>query len=106
MDGLTITAGVVGGSYAVPKLVEMVDPNGKIDPKLTAAAAAAGGFFGAMNTKGATRNVLLGVGIGAAAQLLSEVAGLGYVVNPNTNLSYILGADGNAPDSRYNAGQF
>lgn len=106
MDGLYITGGVVAGGYAVPKVVEMIDPNGKLDPKLTQGIAAAGGFFGAMNTKGTAQKVLLGVGIGAAANLLSEVVGMGYVVNPNTNLENIIGyGEGNAPDSRYNAGE-
>ena len=73
MDGLYTTAGVVAGGYAVPKLVEMVDPNGKLDPRHTQGVAAAGGFFGAMNTKGEIQKVMLGVGIGAAANLLSEV---------------------------------
>lgn len=106
MDGLYITGGVVAGGYAVPKVVEMVDPTGKLDPKLTQGIAAAGGFFGAMNTKGAAQKVLLGVGIGAAANLLSEVVGMGYVINPNTNLENIVGyGSGNAPDSRFNAGE-
>lgn len=91
MDGLYITGGVVAGGYAVPKVVEMVDPNGKLDPKLTQGIAAAGGFFGAMNTKGATQKVLLGIGIGAAANLLSEVVGMGYVVSPSYDVNRIIG---------------
>lgn len=106
MDGLYITGGVVGGGYVVPKVVEMIDPTGKMDPKITQGLAAAGGFFGAMNTKGVASKLLLGLGIGAAANLLSDVVGMGYVVNPNTNLSYIVGQEGNAADSRYNPGAF
>ena len=71
-DGLYITGGVVAGGYAVPQLVNMIDPTGKFDPKLVQGAAAAGGFFGAMNTKGTTSKILLGVGIGAAANLLGD----------------------------------
>lgn len=92
MDGLYITGGVVAGGYAVPKLVEMVDPTGKLDPKLTQGIAAAGGFFGAMNTKGEIQKLLLGVGIGAAANLLSEVVGMGYVVSPSYDVNRIIGA--------------
>ncbi len=92
MDGLYITGGVVAGGYAVPKVVEMIDPNGKMDPKLTQGIAAAGGFFGAMNTKGAAQKVLLGVGIGAAANLLSEVVGMGYVVSPSYDVNRIIGS--------------
>lgn len=92
MDGLYTTAGVVAGGYAVPKLVEMVDPNGKLDPRLTQGVAAAGGFFGAMNTKGEIQKVMLGVGIGAAANLLSEVIGMGYVVSPSYDVNRVIGA--------------
>lgn len=92
MDGLYITGGVVAGSYAVPKVVEMLDPSGKIDDKLTKGLAAAGGFFGAMNTKGEVQKILLGVGIGAAAGLLSEVLGVGYVVSPSYDINRIIGA--------------
>lgn len=104
-DGLYITGGVVAGGYAVPQLVNMIDPAGKFDPKLVQGAAAAGGFFGAMNTKGAAQKVLLGVGIGAAANLLGElVSGMGYVINPNTDLNNIVGY-GNFENSRYSAGE-
>lgn len=92
MDGLYITGGVVAGGYAVPKVVEMVDPSGKLDPKITQGLAAAGGFFGAMNTKGTVQKILLGVGIGAAANLLSEVVGMGYVVSPSYDVNRIIGA--------------
>lgn len=92
MDGLYTTAGVVAGGYAVPKLVEMVDPNGKLDPRLTQGVAAAGGFFGAMNTKGEIQKVMLGVGIGAAANLFGEVIGMGYVVSPSYDVNRIIGA--------------
>lgn len=102
-DGLYITGGVVAGGYAVPKVVEMIDPTGKFDPKIVQGAAAAGGFFGAMNTKGVAQKVLLGVGIGAAANLLGELVGMGYVISPNTDLNNIVGY-GNFPDSRYSAG--
>ena len=95
MDGLYITGGVVAGGYAVPKVVEMVDPTGKLDPKITQGIAAAGGFFGAMNTKGTIQKVLLGVGIGAAANLLSEVVGMGYVVSPSYDVNRIIGAGDN-----------
>lgn len=97
MDGLYITGGVVAGSYAVPKVVEMVDPSGKIDSKLTQGLAAAGGFFGAMNTKGVTQKLLLGVGIGAAAGLISDIvgSGMGYVVSPSYDLNRIIGASDN-----------
>lgn len=101
-QGLYITGGLVAGGYVVPKVVETANLN--LDPKIIQAIAAAGGFFGAMNTKGVVSNMLLGVGVGAAANLLSEVAGLGYVVNPNTNLENIVGY-GNFPDSRWNAGE-
>lgn len=102
-DGLYITGGVVAGGYAVPKVVEMVDPTGKFDPKIVQGAAAAAGFFGAMNSKGVAQKVLLGVGIGAAANLLGELVGMGYVINPNTDLNNIVGY-GNFADSRYSAG--
>lgn len=105
-DGLYITGGVVAGGFAVPKVVEMIDPTGKLDPKLVQGGAAAAGFFGAMNTKGAVQKLLLGVGIGAAANLLSEVAGMGYVINPNTDLERIVGyGQGQFSDSRWNAGE-
>ena len=92
IDGLYITGGVVAGGYAVPKVVEMLDPTGKLDPKLTQGAAAAAGFFGAMNTKGEIQKVMLGVGIGAAANLFGEVIGMGYVVSPSYDVNRIIGA--------------
>lgn len=95
MDGLYITGGIVAGGYAVPKVVEMLDPTGKLDPKLTQGFAAVGGFFGAMNTKGEIQKLLLGVGIGAAANLLSEVVGMGYVVSPSYDVNRIIGASDN-----------
>lgn len=115
MDGLLYGGGVVAGGYLVPKVLEIADPSGKMDSKIINGLTAAAGLFGSSYVGKAigaeAGKVTLGIGIGGVAALISELfgGGMGYVVNPNTDLERIVGdsmqQQGYAPDSRYNAGE-
>lgn len=113
MDGLLYGGGVVAGGFLVPKVLQFADPAGKLDSKIVNGLTAAAGLFGAPmvgKSLGAEAGkITLGIGIGGVAALVSELmgGGVGYVVNPNTDLERIVGdmPQGYAPDSRYNAGE-
>lgn len=106
MQGAAITGGLLAGAVLVPKIVETIDSKGTFDNKMVNGGTIAVGILGAFNTKGPIQTGFLAMAGGAAANLLSEVVGMGYVINPNTNLENIVGyGEGNAPDSRYNAGE-
>lgn len=106
MQGAAITGGLLAGAVLVPKIVQTIDSKGTFDDKMVNGGTIAVGILGAFNTKGPIQTGFLALAGGAAANLLSEVVGMGYVINPNTNLENIVGyGAGNAPDSRYNAGE-
>lgn len=96
MDGLLYGGGVAVGSYIVPKVQEMADPSGKIDPKIVNAITGAVGLFGADIVKkylgDEAGKITLGIGIGGVGTLLSSVLGIGYVVSPSYDLDRIIGA--------------
>lgn len=100
MDGVLITGGIVLGGYAVPKVVEQVDPTGKVDPKLVDVVVAAAGLMGSKYVGKKLGNeagkITMGVGIGALASLANQVFmnGLGYVVSPTYDVNQVLGANG------------
>lgn len=102
MTGASITGGLLVGTLGVPKIVDAIAPS--LDDKTVNIATIAVGAFGAMNTKGEIQTGLLAMAGGAAAKLLLNLSGMGYVVNPNTNLENIVGY-GNFSDSRWNAGE-
>ena len=91
MDAAAVTGGLVLGAVAVPKVLEMVDKSGSIDPNYVNGGTAALAVFGAMKTKGTTQKVLIGVGAGAAAKLIGSMTGMGYVDSPSYDVNRILG---------------
>ena len=98
MDGVLIAGGAVIGGYAVPKVVEQLDPTGKMDPKIVDVATAAAGLFG---SKYATKSfgpeagkIVMGIGVGALISLGNNlVSGMGYVVSPTYDVNQVLGAN-------------
>lgn len=98
MDVALYGAGVAAGGILVPKAVEQLDPTGKLDDKIVNALTAAVGIFGAQYATKAmgqeAGKVVMGIGIGGAAALLSDLAGMngmGYVVSPSYDVNRILG---------------
>lgn len=105
MDVVYYSGGAVAGAYVLPKILETVDPSGKLDSKIVNGGTAALAVLGAMNVKSdPVKKLLVGAAVGSTVQLVTEVMamnGLGYVINPNTNLENVISG---ARDSRYNAG--
>jgi hypothetical protein len=92
MDTAAVTGGLFLGAVAVPKVVDMIDKTGTIDPNYINGGTAALAVFGAMKTKGTTQKVLIGVGAGAAVKLLASVTGMGYVDSPSYDVNRVMGA--------------
>lgn len=98
MDGVLIAGGAVLGGYAVPKVVESVDPTGKVDPKLVDAAVAALGLLGSKYVGKKLGNeagkITMGVGVGALVSLGNNLmSSMGYVVSPTYDVNQVLGAN-------------
>lgn len=98
MDGVLIAGGAVLGGYAVPKVVEQVDPTGKVDPKLVDAAVAALGLLGSKYVGKKLGNeagkITMGMGVGALVSLGNNLmSSMGYVVSPTYDVNQVLGAN-------------
>lgn len=93
MTGAAITGGLIAGAVAVPKLAAMVAPT--VDDKTINLATIGLGILGAMNTKGEIQTGFIAMAGGAGASLISEVAGLGYVLSPTYDVNRIIGASDN-----------
>lgn len=98
MDGVLIAGGAVLGGYAVPKMVEQVDPTGKVDPKIVDVAVAALGLLGSKYVGKKLGNeagkITMGVGVGALVSLGNNLmSSMGYVVSPTYDVNQVLGAN-------------
>lgn len=94
MDVAYYTGGAVAGGYLVPKVVEMVDPSGNMDPKLINGGALVLSVLGAMNTKGDFQKLLIGAAVGSGTALAYSVLpmnGLGYVISPSYDVNRVMG---------------
>lgn len=93
MDVAYYTGGAVAGGYLVPKVVEMVDPSGNMDPKLINGGALVLSVLGAMNTKGDVQKLLIGAAVGSGTALASDVlsGSLGYVISPSYDVNRVMG---------------
>lgn len=100
-----ITAGLAVGAVGVPKVVAMIDPEGKLDPKIINGVGAAGAFWLSRKQKGLMQSALHGLAAGMAWNLISNVAGMGYVNDPSTSfLNRVAGPEDNYFPSRQNPG--
>lgn len=98
-----ITAGIAAGALGVPKLVSAVDPEGKFDPKIVNGVGAAAAFWFAGKQKGIVQSALHGLAAGLAWNVISNVAGLGFVDDNSTR--YLNNIAGNRfPNSRMDPG--
>lgn len=100
-----ITAGLAAGAMGVPKLVAAVDPEGKFDPKIVNGVGAAAAFWFSTKQKGFIQSMLQGLSAGLAWNVVSNVAGLGYIDDYSTRyLNNVAGPNGTYANSRMNPG--
>ena len=97
-----IAAGIAAGAVGIPKLVAAVDPEGKFDPKIVNGVGAAAAFWFSTKQKGFVQHMLQGLSAGLAWNVVSNVAGLGYVDDNSTR--YLNNVAGDFMPSRMNAG--
>lgn len=87
--------GIVLGKVAIPKLVEKVDPNSKIDPRMIDGGVAVAAYFLGRQQKGVVQNIAYGTAAGAVANLVMGIAGLGYTTyDGSTDLHNVAGGYG------------
>lgn len=99
-----ITAGLAAGAIAVPKIVSMIDKDGKLDSKIVNGVGAAGAYWLSRKQKGFVQSMLQGLSAGLAWNALSDMAGLkgiGWQQDYSSDFNYVSGAD---TYSRANAG--
>ena len=101
-----IAAGIGAGALGVPKIVAAVDPEGKIDPKLVNGAGAVVAFLVSRKQKGFVQSMLQGLSAGLAWNVVSNVAGMGFIDDNSTRyLNNVAGSEGNTyANSRMNPG--
>jgi hypothetical protein len=101
-----IAAGIGVGALGVPKLVSSIDPEGKFDPKIINGVGAAAAFWFSRKQKGFLQSMLQGLSAGLAWNVVSNVAGMGYIDDNSTRyLNNVAGSDGNTfANSRMNPG--
>jgi hypothetical protein len=102
-----ITAGIAVGAMGIPKIIETIDPEGKIDPKIINGVGAAGAFYFSRKQKGFVQAMLQGLAGGLAWNLVSAfVPSMGYVDDMSTRyLNNVAGSERNTfQDSRMNPG--
>lgn len=87
-----IGAGLLAGSLVVPKIVNTVDAEGKIDPKIISGLGAVGGYLLGQRMKGFGQMAAFGFAAGQALNLVASFAGMGYVDSPTYDLNRIIGA--------------
>ncbi len=97
-----ITAGVAVGALGIPKLVSTIDPEGKIDPKIINGVGAVGAFYFSRKQKGFVQAMLQGLAGGLAWNVVSNVAGMGYMDDNSTR--YLNNVAGDFFPSRMNPG--
>lgn len=97
-----ITAGIAVGALGVPKIVQTIDPEGKIDPKIINGVGAVGAYWFSRKQKGFVQSMLQGLAGGLAWNVLSNVAGMGYIDDNSTR--YLNNVAGDYFPSRMDAG--
>lgn len=100
-----ITAGIAAGALGVPKIVSAVDPEGKIDPKIVNGVGAAAAFWFSRKQKGFVQSMLQGLSAGLAWNVVSNVAGMGFIDDNSTRYLNNVAGDANTyANSRMNPG--
>lgn len=101
-----ITAGIAVGAIGVPKIVSAIDPEGKIDPKIVNGVGAVAAYWFSRKQTGFVQSALHGLSAGLAWNVVSNVAGMGFIDDNSTRyLNNVAGPDGNTyANSRMNPG--
>lgn len=99
-----IAAGIGVGAVGIPKVVEMIDPEGKFDTKLVNAVGAAGAFWLSRKQKGFMQSALQGLCAGLAWNVVADVANLGYVNDRSTDFLNNVAGGNDFKNSRLNPG--
>lgn len=81
-----ITAGIAVGALGIPKIVQTIDPEGKIDPKIINGVGAVGAYWFSRKQKGFLQSMLQGLAGGLAYNVIANVAGMGYIDDNSTRL--------------------
>lgn len=103
VGGITVGLGV--GAVGVPKIMEMVDPEGKFNPTLVNGVGAAGAAYLSTKQKGLVQSALQGLAAGLAWNALAPIVGMGYVDDNSTSfLNRVAGAGDDYFPSRQNPG--
>lgn len=90
-----ITAGIAAGAIGVPKIVEMIDKEGKLDSKIVNGVGAVGAYWFSRKQKGFVQSMLQGLSAGLAWNVLSDVAGMkgiGWQQDYSSDFNYVAGA--------------
>lgn len=90
-----ITTGLLAGAFAVPRLMNAVDPAQKVNPKLVSGIGTAAAYFFGTKTSGFGQTALYGLSAGLALNLIASVAGIGYVDSPTYDVNRVAGAGSN-----------
>lgn len=86
-----IAAGIGVGALGVPKIVASIDPEGKFDPKIVNGVGAAAAFWFSRKQKGFVQSLLHGLSAGLAWNVVSNVAGMGYMNDNSSDFNFVAG---------------
>lgn len=99
-----IATGIGVGAVGIPKVVGMIDPEGKFDTKLVNAVGAGAAYWFSRKQKGFMQAALQGLSAGLVWNVIADVAGLGYLNDRSTDfLNNVAGAN-DYQNSRLNPG--